>query len=224
MKPMHRLLKRQLKKAEIDQQTLVLITPLLEQVNEAYMASDKDLFHIENVLEKSSQELFQANQQLKSNVEIISSRLAKVAGNIQEVIFEIDLNGNWSYLNPAWEKLTGFKVEDCLGKHYSDYLMDNVGQPLKDVIDLSNPNFTTSSRSIESLTPDGQKKWLEILGAGMVHPKVLENVGINNCEWSGYAFGFGIDRIAMIRYNISDIRHFYNSDLRFFYNFKNKDI
>ena len=71
---------------------------------------------------------------------------------------------------------------------------------------------------------DGQKKWLEILGAGMVHPKVLENVGINNCEWSGYAFGFGIDRIAMIRYNISDIRHFYNSDLRFFYNFKNKDI
>ena len=71
---------------------------------------------------------------------------------------------------------------------------------------------------------DGQKKWLEILGAGMVHPKVLENVGINNREWSGYAFGFGIDRIAMIRYNISDIRHFYNSDLRFFYNFTNKDI
>ncbi|MEL6917864.1 MAG: ATP-binding protein [Bacteroidota bacterium] len=158
---MHRLLKRQLKKAGLDQQILVHIGPLLEQIDEAYQASDNDLYHIENVLEKSSQELFQANEQLKNNVEIISSRLAKVAGNIQEVIFEIDLSGNWSYLNPAWEKLTGVKVEDCLGKHYSKYLMDHLGEPLEDLIDFTDPNYNTSTKIVECLTPDGALKWFD---------------------------------------------------------------
>lgn len=58
-------------------------------------------------------------------------------------------------------------------------------------------------------------KWIEIAGAGMVHPKVLENVKIDPAEWQGFAFGMGIDRLAMIKYKIDDIRLFYGSDLRF---------
>lgn len=58
-------------------------------------------------------------------------------------------------------------------------------------------------------------KWMEIAGAGMVHPKVLENVKINPAEWQGFAFGMGIDRLAMIKYKIDDVRLFYGSDLRF---------
>lgn len=58
-------------------------------------------------------------------------------------------------------------------------------------------------------------KWLEIAGAGMVHPKVLENVKIDPREWQGFAFGMGIDRLAMIKYKIDDVRLFYGSDLRF---------
>jgi len=58
-------------------------------------------------------------------------------------------------------------------------------------------------------------KWMEIAGAGMVHPKVLENVKIDPREWQGFAFGMGIDRLAMIKYKIDDIRLFYGSDLRF---------
>ncbi len=56
--------------------------------------------------------------------------------------------------------------------------------------------------------------WLEILGCGMVHPNVLENVNINANEYQGYAFGMGIERLAMLKYGISDLRTFFDSDLR----------
>ncbi len=59
------------------------------------------------------------------------------------------------------------------------------------------------------------KDWLEIAGCGMVHPQVFENVGYDPEVWSGWAFGFGIERIAMIRYGINDIRLFYENDVRF---------
>ncbi|MCC7373236.1 MAG: phenylalanine--tRNA ligase subunit alpha [Verrucomicrobiales bacterium] len=59
------------------------------------------------------------------------------------------------------------------------------------------------------------KDWLEIAGCGMVHPQVFENVGYDPERWSGWAFGFGIERIAMIRYGINDIRLFYENDVRF---------
>ena len=56
--------------------------------------------------------------------------------------------------------------------------------------------------------------WLEILGSGMVHPKVLENCGIDSSRYQGYAFGMGVERIAMLKYGIPDLRTFYDSDLR----------
>ena len=59
------------------------------------------------------------------------------------------------------------------------------------------------------------KDWLEIAGCGMVHPQVFENVGYDPEIWTGWAFGFGIERIAMIRYGINDIRLFYENDVRF---------
>ena len=62
--------------------------------------------------------------------------------------------------------------------------------------------------------------WMEILGCGMVDPKVLENVGYNSKIWKGYAFGMGIERIAMLKYGINDIRLFYSGDIRFLDQFK----
>ncbi len=61
----------------------------------------------------------------------------------------------------------------------------------------------------------GSSGWLEILGAGMVHPRVLEGVGIDPAVYSGFAFGMGIERIPMLHYGIDDIRLFYSGDLRF---------
>lgn len=60
-----------------------------------------------------------------------------------------------------------------------------------------------------------QSGWLEILGAGMVHPEVLINGGIDPAIYSGYAWGMGIERLAMLKYGITDIRHFTQNDLRF---------
>jgi len=56
--------------------------------------------------------------------------------------------------------------------------------------------------------------WIEIMGAGMIHPKVLITCGINPEEWQGFAFGVGIDRIAMMKYGIDDVRLLYNGDVR----------
>ena len=65
--------------------------------------------------------------------------------------------------------------------------------------------------------------WIEILGAGMVHPNVLEMSGIDSEKYSGFAFGLGPDRIAMLRYGVNDIRHFYQNDTRFIQQFKGEE-
>ena len=57
--------------------------------------------------------------------------------------------------------------------------------------------------------------WIELLGAGMIHPRVLEMAGIDPEEWSGWAFGFGLDRLAMLRYKIDDVRLIFENDIRF---------
>jgi len=57
--------------------------------------------------------------------------------------------------------------------------------------------------------------WLEVLGCGMVHPEVFRHVGINSEQWIGFAFGLGVERLAMLRYGVNDIRMFYENDLRF---------
>ncbi len=66
----------------------------------------------------------------------------------------------------------------------------------------------------------GEDKWLEILGCGMVHPNVLENAGIDSEKYTGYAFGMGIERLAMLRYNVTDLRTFFENDLRFLRQFR----
>lgn len=118
----HRLLKRQLKKADFTAAEIEKMADFLEQVNNAYIGYNNDLAHLENILERSSQELFQVNKKLKSNMERLSSRLEGVVNQIEEVIFEVDLNGNWIYLNPAWEKLTGYQVAECLGAPITKFL------------------------------------------------------------------------------------------------------
>jgi phenylalanyl-tRNA synthetase alpha chain len=79
-------------------------------------------------------------------------------------------------------------------------------------------SYTEPSLEIDftnSLVKKLGKDWLEIAGCGMVHPQVFENVGYDPEVWSGWAFGFGIERIAMLRYGINDIRLFYENDTRF---------
>ena len=157
---MHRLLKRQLKKAQLSDETLKALEPFLDQVSDAYTEFNNDFLHVENILEKSSQELFQLNQKLKINVQSITARLERVVNNIQEVIFESDLEGNWLYLNPAWEKLTGMKVEDCIGQSFSEYFgnQDAAGAELYQ--HLAEKNDGVIRRVIE--VDKEEKRWFEV--------------------------------------------------------------
>jgi len=67
---------------------------------------------------------------------------------------------------------------------------------------------------------DGSIKWLEVMGCGMVHPKVFEYCGIDAEEYRGFAFGLGVERLAMLRYGVSDLRMFFENDLRFLRQFR----
>ncbi len=63
--------------------------------------------------------------------------------------------------------------------------------------------------------PDGSTRWLEVLGCGMVHPNVLKNCGIDPERYTGFAFGLGVERFAMLRYGVNDLRAFFENDVRF---------
>ena len=68
--------------------------------------------------------------------------------------------------------------------------------------------------------PEKGTRWLEVMGCGMVHPNVLTAVGIDPEQFSGYAFGMGVERMAMLRYGVSDLRDFFQNDLRFLAQFQ----
>ena len=106
-----------------------------------------------------------------------------------------DLKGTVEFV---FKELLGAEVKLRFRPHYFSY---------------TEPSFEIDFTS--SLVKKMGKDWLEIAGCGMVHPKVFENVGYDPEVGTGWAFGFGIERIAMIRYGINDIRLFYENDLRF---------
>ena len=106
-----------------------------------------------------------------------------------------DLKGTVEFV---FKELLGSDVKIRFRPHYFSYTEPSFE------IDFSSP-----------LTRKMGKDWLEIAGCGMVHPQVFETVGYDPETWTGWAFGFGIERIAMIRYGINDIRLFYENDLRF---------
>ncbi|WP_119718704.1 phenylalanine--tRNA ligase subunit alpha [Cognatilysobacter tabacisoli] len=77
--------------------------------------------------------------------------------------------------------------------------------------------FTEPSAEVDIAwqQPDGSTRWLEVLGCGMVHPNVLRSVGIDPEKYTGYAFGLGVERFAMLRYGVDDLRSFFENDVRF---------
>jgi len=72
----------------------------------------------------------------------------------------------------------------------------------------------------------GQEGWMEVLGSGMVHPRVIANIGLDPNEWQGFAFGCGIDRLAMLKYGMDDLRAFFDGDIRWLkhYGFRALDV
>ena len=79
--------------------------------------------------------------------------------------------------------------------------------------------FTEPSAEMD-IRKKGTERWLEILGCGLVHPNVLENCKIDSAKFTGYAFGMGVERLAMLKYGISDLRTMYENDIRFLRQFE----
>ena len=77
--------------------------------------------------------------------------------------------------------------------------------------------FTEPSAEVDV---KGKNGWLEVLGCGMVHPKVLRSMGVDPDKYSGFAFGMGVERLSMLRYGVNDLRSFFENDLRFLKQFK----
>lgn len=157
----HRRLKRQLIEFDLSQTDLDRFSPFLSMIDKSYRDMDSDMQHAETILEESSKELYLRNLQLKHNVEQVTSQLTKVASNIKDIIFEIDLLGQWSYLNSAWEELSGKSVKDTLGKHLGESIKDTNGEPFTNLLDLSNPENNTFSKTLESLDKAGKRVWLD---------------------------------------------------------------
>lgn len=81
--------------------------------------------------------------------------------------------------------------------------------------------FTEPSAEVDIATNlFGDGRWIEVLGCGMVHPNVLKNVDVDSEKYTGLAFGLGVERLAMLRYGVTDLRQFFENDLRFLNQFK----
>ena len=118
----------------------------------------------------------------------------------------------------------GVKLTDL--KAILDYLFKNLfGKSAKTRLRPSFFPFTEPSFEVDFMSSDIGRlsgRWIEIMGCGMVDPNVLENVGLDPKEYSGYAFGLGVERVAMLMHSIDDIRHFYANDVRFLRQFRSR--
>ena len=81
---------------------------------------------------------------------------------------------------------------------------------------FTEPSVEVDMRLIGDNVPEKlRNKWIEMMGAGMVHPAVLKNAGVDPSKYQGFAFGMGLDRLALLRWGIDDVRHMHSADLRF---------
>ena len=112
------------------------------------------------------------------------------------------------------ENVTFANLKDLIHKILHELFGDNVQIRFRP----SYFPFTEPSAEVDILSESG--KWLEILGCGVVNPIVLENCNIDSNKYSGLAFGLGVERIAMLKYGVNDIREFYKSNLDFLAQFK----
>ena len=119
---------------------------------------------------------------------------------------------------PAFNQIEGLVIDRGIGLGDLAGTIDSFvkaffGHDVKTRLRPSYFPFTEPSAEFDISTPSGD--WLELGGCGVVHPAVLQNCGIDPEEWQGFAFGFGIDRLAVMRYQLDDIRELVNNDVRF---------
>ena len=118
---------------------------------------------------------------------------------------------------PMFHQVEGLVVDkDINFAHLKNEILEFIESFFKDNPKVRfRPSYFPFTEPSVEVDIQGKNGWLEIMGCGMVHPNVLKNVGLNPEVYSGFAFGMGIERMTMLRYQISDIRMLFENDLRF---------
>lgn len=118
---------------------------------------------------------------------------------------------------PMFHQLEGLVIsENITFANLKSLLHDFLNKFFEEEVTLRfRPSYFPFTEPSAEVDIQHDRGWLEVLGCGMVHPKVLQNVGIDSEKYSGFAFGIGIDRLAMLRYGVNDLRLFFENDIRF---------
>lgn len=166
-KKYHRLLKRQLKKVKLDLDNPE-VAQLLELVDSAYFSFEEDLKHSERILDQSSNELFKANQELQQIAERktleaqeSNTRLQEIFDSINEVVFRAGTDRSLSMVNPAWEKITGFKVEESLGKDLLGFFSPDSQKELAHL--FANSSSTSGSKRLKICRKNGEIRYVQVV-------------------------------------------------------------
>ena len=155
---LHPLLKKQLKELGHSELLPKNLTGLLQKVSDTYRCLEYSKQQLQQSLEISRKQ----NKHTNLKIESITRNANNAVNHITEVIFEVDLDGNWIYLNQAWEKLTGMKVIDCLGKPFKDFLgtlrpMDHI-----ELSELLQTNFKSYNKVINVAPTRTRIIWLDL--------------------------------------------------------------
>ncbi len=123
---------------------------------------------------------------------------------------------------PMFHQVEGLMVgEDVSFAHLKGMVMDFLRHFFEEDLDVRfRPSYFPFTEPSAEVDIRGQSGWLEVMGCGMVHPQVLENVNIDSERYTGFAFGMGAERLAQLRYGIDDLRLFFDNDLRFLEQFR----
>ena len=123
---------------------------------------------------------------------------------------------------PMFHQVEGLMVgEDVSFAHLKGMVMDFLRHFFEEDLDVRfRPSYFPFTEPSAEVDIRGQSGWLEVMGCGMVHPQVLENVNIDSERYTGFAFGMGAERLAQLRYGINDLRLFFDNDLRFLEQFR----
>ena len=119
---------------------------------------------------------------------------------------------------PMFHQVEGLMVgEDVSFAHLKGVLHDFLRRFFEadDLEVRFRPSYFPFTEPSAEVDVRGGRGWLEVLGSGMVHPKVLDNCGVDSERYTGFAFGMGVERLAMLRYGVDDLRSFFENDLRF---------
>lgn len=119
--------------------------------------------------------------------------------------------------SPMFHQVEGFLVDEGVSfAQLKGLLQDFFRHFFEDDVEVRfRPSYFPFTEPSAEMDMMGSNGWLELLGCGMVHPNVLNNVGIDSEKYTGFAFGMGVERLAMLKYGIDDLRVFFENDLRF---------